>query len=135
MVKYPGIYRWKFKIRRLPKGGWWTLILGVWKTKNKPYPVTNDCFTFTGGGPNEYGYAFNAAHGHRLTANGCNSAGGEYGRTCKKGDIVEIVLDLYEFTFGVRINDKDYGVMYQVENTEYRVAFCNDVKWVCIEML
>ena len=114
---------------------WWELIFGVWKTKASPQPVIDDCFTFTGEGPNAYGYAFNAAYGHKLTSNGGNSAGGEYGRACKEGDIVEIVLDLYEFTFGIRINDKDYGVMHQVENTEYRVAFCNDIGGVCIEML
>ena len=48
---------------------------------------------------------------------------------------MEIVLDFYDFTFGVNNGDKDYGVMHEVENTEYPVAFCNDVNSVCIEML
>lgn len=53
----------------------------------------------------------------------------------KKGDILEITLDLHEQTLSFKMNDKDHGVAYSnIKPTKYRLALTTSVP-TTIEML
>ena len=113
--------------------------MGVWKVQNGD-PTTNQCFTDT-----EHGsYAFISSYG-RLTdssdlgnyvINGESDTEAKYGIACKQGDIIEMHLDLEQFTIQYVINNKDYGFAFKnIENTKYRAAVCVDCDGNGIKLL
>ena len=52
----------------------------------------------------------------------------DYGRTCVDGDIVEMILNLYDLTLSYKINNKDYSKAFDVEKTSYRAAISSYYK-------
>ena len=117
----------------------WELVLGVWKIKTQSCPVTDDYFTNTTNneGDYEWGYAFDLGWGQKINPTGDSAGGGQYAKKCAQGDIIEVVLNLDAFTIKYNINNEDYGIMQQVENTEYRIAVAsyNNVSGSSIKML
>ena len=90
------------------------------------------------GGPGDYkwGYAFDAPAGVLIGKSGQSANGPKYGEKCVKGDIVEIELDLNQFTLRYRKNDKDLGISHKdIEDTDYRVALSTCNENMIIEML
>ena len=46
-----------------------------------------------------------------------------YGVDCQNGDILEMILNLNQYTLRYKINGKDYGVAFEdIEKTKYRAA-------------
>ena len=143
IVKSPGIYRWRFKISQLAHTSvqydmYWSVVLGVWKIKSARKPPSNTYFANTGKkvGYNLWGYAYDTTTGVLIGSKGTNADGPKYGQKCRKGDIIEIELDLNEFTLRYIINDKDMGISHKdIEDTEYRVALSTCEKGAIVKML
>ena len=137
----PGVYKWRFKLNHVPKlsYSYWGIILGVWKITAAQEPKTKKSFPSITNyqGSHKWGYAFDAMNGTLVNARGDNAkTGGEYGRRCVTGDVVEVVLDLDVFTIKFNINDKDYGFAHKdIEDTEYRIALTTVYKGPIVEML
>ena len=139
-ARAPGIYRWKFMVHEIPESfSSWALVLGVWKTKSADKPLTSTHFTNStkNGGTYEWGYAYDLSYGNLVSHSGSNSNGPKYGAKIKKGDIVEMILDLNIFTLRYKTNDQDMGIAFKgIEDTEYRVACSSEhSSGVKIEML
>lgn len=119
-----GKHVWKFRIEGTARG-WWYFI-GVWKvgsgemlvdkwfnsnTADNSYTFSANCACLPDpSSPNQGGMAYSKLEKY-------------YGTVCKKGDIVEMHLDLYERTLAYSINGKYYGIAYEnIEQTKYRAA-------------
>ena len=129
----PGKYVWKFKLNAIPTSfgdehnEYWGIILGVWKINSGPSPLVSTYWTDCGsGGTWKYGYAYDITAGTLVDCTGSNAAtGGEYGKKCSAGDMVEMCLDFDTSTLKLIINGKDMGVSHQdIEDTEYKLALC-----------
>ena len=141
ICKSPNKYHWKFKIKKYDgqhKG--WNNLIGIWKINTKP-PALNDGQHFTS--IQHGGYAFISSYAKISDASvaGCYVRNGNYsdrtnyGKRCVEGDIIEMYLDLKKFELSYSINQKDYGVAFNVKNTEYRAAVMIDHKDNAIELM
>ena len=96
-----GIYIWKFELTKVDK--WrYSIAIGIWKTK---FEI-------------EIGWeVVNAPLGpHTKDQNEAPS----YDKTCRQGDIVEMILDLDKLQLGYKVNDIDYGILFDnIEKTKY----------------
>ena len=64
--------------------------------------------------------------GALVDAKGDNARlGGQYGKKCKTGDVIEMYLDFDKCTLSFNINGEDMGCSHQnIEKTEYKIAIC-----------
>ena len=138
----PGIYKWKLRLNHVPNlnYSYWAVIIGIWKTKSSKEPVLDTSFasiTTKKTYPWSWGYAFDAMNGTLVNSSGTNAkTGGEYGKKCKTGDIIEIILDFDKLTLKFNINDQDMGIAHSdIEDTEYRVALSTGFDAPIIEMI
>lgn len=135
LVEGKGTHHWTLRIRECEHGYCaWNMVVGVMKIEDgKQRPIycydrqsklyhRNSHFT-----ANERGYAFigNLA---RLTND--HGAGRQYGCPFnKKGDVIDLYLDLKHRTLSYSINDRGYGVAFHgLERTRYclAVTFCGN---------
>ena len=141
VAKSPGIYRWRFKLVNVPvlSYSYWAIILGVWKTQSADKPPVHTHHASTGNRKGQYlwGYGFDVMNGTLVDAPGSNAKeGGDYGKKCVTGDIIEIELDLkVEFTIRFNINGEQGKIAHNVEDTEYRVALSTYYIGPIVEML
>ena len=110
-----GIHHWKFELIKFNIDQW--NLFGIWKT-NSGVPLLNTCFT----NKRNNGYSFVATHGKLLNLNDFYMCGKEYGKKCKKGDIIDMYLNMNKLQLSFAINDKNYGKAYDIDNTQYRAA-------------
>ena len=145
IISPTGRYQCKFELLNIPRETvnydiYWMIILGVWKIKSAESPITDSYWTGAGrgtGGEWTYGYAYDLGAGTLVNAQGTNARlGGQYGKKCKTGDIVEMCLDFDKLTLSFAINGQDMGPSHQnIEATEYRVAVCTGESDVKIKIL
>ena len=141
-VSSPGKYHWRFKLEKVAPNtsvsDYWCIVLGVWKTNCGTAPVVNNYYTKCANwkGQYKYGYAYDITMGTLISADGGNAGGGNYGKRCKGGDIIELCLDFNAFTLKLIINGEDMGISHnEIEDTKYRVALCTFHTGSIIEML
>eukprot|EP01083_Nonionella_stella_P178411 630144_1 len=102
-----GVHRWRFLLK---KSDDYTVHIGIWKTKHQL--VTDDYLT-----DDKACYSYSVFHAGLLGA-----GNDSYGRRCTQGDKVDMLLDLNKLELSYFVNDKDYGVAFRVDETEYRAA-------------
>ena len=73
--------------------------------------------------------------GQKIKPTGRDCSGGLYGKQCVVGDVIEMVLDLDAYTIKYKINDRDHGIMHQVEDSTCWLAFTSQFSNVMLEML
>ena len=141
-----GIHRWTFRIINISD----EMNFGIYKVISRT-PATLDLSDRFFSAANN-GYAYEAKNSMDKTASDGNLMKPEsmshhvwksYGANCKDGDIVEMILNLEEYTLSFKVNDIDYGVAFEdIEKTKYRAAIfmyvygSNDhLKVGCIELI
>ena len=131
-----GIYRWTFKIIDICD----ELNFGIWKTNSATKPDTVHRFFRD----KDSGYAFEAKRGKLMDPSYFDYVELEsYAKCCNNGDVVEMILNLEDYTLSFKVNDIDYGVAFKdIEKTEYRAAifiyaygYGNTAKVGCIELI
>ena len=117
-----GIFSWKFRIEDNSNGTDWEgggkFMIGIWKVKDKE-PVKDTYFT-RGGGVKGYGFEPNGAI--LTNDNGNVDDALEYVRRCRKGIVIEMILNLDELVLSFKIDGEDYGKAFDVEGCKYRAA-------------
>ena len=120
--KYSGCIRWKFEIEQICDRGW-CICIGIWKwnhqniASNQSYLCGDEC-----------GYGLVLPKGKLVDPDGgtsylskqyidTNKIGG-----FKKGDLIEMYLNMNKLELGYVINGIDQGIAYKVENTKYKAA-------------
>ena len=116
------IYNWKIKfvdVDLSKTNNTWKTIFGI--IKNDDELMKSKLQTFFIGDKDSYGFV--GSQGMK-TQTPYTSEGIKYGEILQNaGDIIEIVLDLNNYTLSYIMNGTDYGVAYEVEsNVEYRLA-------------
>ena len=102
-----GKHHWQFKII---KNG--SIVIGMWKCKDGN-PPKSDYFWY-----NNKGYGYCTGNGYT----GHGSSLREYGIKCKADDIVDMFVNFDDLTLRYSVNNKDYGVAWEIENTQYKCA-------------
>ena len=139
---YPGIYRWKFKIRSRGKNvdhnNVWNLIFGVVKEKDSINNyITSDAFDTGGEGGIQCGdvaIGFISVVG--CVTRGSGNYGKRYGIKCDTKDIVEMILDFNKLELRYCINGIEYGKAHSIDKDgRYRAVVTLAEKNGCIELL
>ena len=113
-----GKHEWKFKINHIDSYCW--IIIGVWRIQENVQPPMDVYFTK---GDDEKGYAFWTQGKKTKILNG--AAGPTYGRKCKTGDVIDMTLDLDNWTLGFKINGVSFGDAFvDIKQAKYRAAVC-----------
>ena len=106
------------------------MLFGIWRVeKDKTPPI--DTF-FTQG--KHAGYAFHACGNITSVDTGFSSAK-TYGKVCKKGSIIQIVLDMELLQLSFIIDGVDYGKAFDVKAGEYRAAVWLQHAQSCVKLL
>eukprot|EP01084_Bolivina_argentea_P082427 149253_1 len=108
-----GVYRWRFKIKTLPK----FLDIGIWKVDSNKIPIKRTSYLM-GKRDNRF-YSFDAVNG-TLVDPKRSSFMRSYAVACKDDNIVEMTLNALDLTLSFGINGNDLGNAFKVENTSYR---------------
>ena len=108
-----GVHCWRFELMNVDPD-LYTITIGVWKTRHE-IDTSKGILT----NREVYGWVC-TDDGDEPSLIDCD----EYGeKSCQKGDIIDMILDLNKFELRYCVNDKDYGVAYEgIEQTEYRVV-------------
>ena len=109
-----GRFKWKFQLTKM---SFTEILIGIYKIKPELELQTDSFFTKGGG----KGYAFGVTTS-KLTNRTGYTWGGKYGKKCKTGSIVEMILDLNELTLRFIIDGIDYGKAFDIEKCKYRAA-------------
>ena len=114
-----GIHIWKFKCNNPCTDSEEADMIGI-VSNHEPYLTLHEYFDYYAGGANDaYGFAMDGRLNNPETGVGW---GGAYGVECKIGDIIEMRIDFKAETLSYKINEKDYGVAFEIQNEEYRAA-------------
>ena len=119
-----GIFSWKFKVESIRDTfAGFNPMIGIWKVKNKVDKPPLGKF-FTADANYNEAYAFDPGEAKLANPNGYFDSLDKYkyGKKCKKGTIIEMVLNLDELTLGYIIDGVDYGKAVDVVQGEYRAA-------------
>ena len=112
------IHRIRFKILSKVMSGRCNFVIGIRKLNAGPLPI-NTYFS-TG---SKTTYAFRGASGYLDNHDsGGNGDGGKYGQILKQKDVIEMIVNFNDLTLKYIINNKDYGVAFKIEETEYKAA-------------
>ena len=122
-----GIHRWKFRILYVNDEHYW-MTIGVFKTKTDKSRVSAcrvDNFS------EEYGY------GWLVNYQQISARWSRYGhRDCKAGDIIQMILNLNDWTLRYILNGKDLGVAWNnIEKTTYKAVVSANNKDDSIEFV
>ena len=108
-----GTHRWKFKIDNINPANY-TFVIGVW---NIGYDADCNNSMFSKAAKNKL-YGWNSAGG-QITRG--RSYFKSYGKPHKKGDIIEMILNLYKLELGYTLNGEDYGVCWSnIDEGKYK---------------
>ena len=120
-----GIHSWKFKINAHYR---YSITFGVWKMMNERDNSRLVQNTIPG---QSYAWIANVAKKSIGQGNW-----DPYGSTIIQGDIVEMILDLKDFTLRYRRNDEDFGIAFQnPEKTEYTAVVSAYGEGTIIELI
>ena len=123
--KYSGCVRWKFEIEQICDRGW-CICIGIWKWNHQNITDIMVNQSYLNGF--ECGYGLVLPNGELVDPDGGTSyLSKEYIDTnkigrFKKGDIIEMYLNMNKLELGYVINGINYGIAYKVENTKYKAA-------------
>ena len=128
-----GVHCWKFRFVRVDED-YYTFTLGIWKMNypiDAEHAIRSDLYR-----NKAYGWmCVDESDQVNLTkGDGCLYK--DYGETtCKQGDIVEMVLDLDQFTLRYIRNGEDLGIAFEnIEVTEYVAAISMYRKGDAVEL-
>ena len=132
-----GIHSWTFKIHRLYTNYWGSsLDIGIWKINQEPpKPTIIDDNQFYGSCKDyyKYGYAFDSVRGKILKDNKFTT---NYGKECKNGYVIKMILNLIDMELSYCINNINYGFAYKIEKTKYMAAiYVGTFEEFCIELV
>ena len=86
-------------------------------------PPTDGFFSARGSRKSSNGYGFSCTDMSLVYPNGGYTGYKKYGVQSKNGDIIEMILDLDNYTLKYIVNGKDYGFAYDdIEKCKYRAA-------------
>ena len=116
-VVHSGIHRWKFKLIEFNDTN---AYIGVFKAQTQPKfddnPYLDD------GHYRGKSYAIDLYYAKTTCG---DTQAHDYGVRCKKGDVIEMALDLHKLELRYNIKGKDYGAAFQnIEQTSYRACVC-----------
>ena len=110
-----GKHHWRFQIET-PDGE--AIDIGIFKEECD----SKRCIDSYPGKQANEAYMFSTS-GHVNTYNEANAWYKQYGKKCKSGDIIDMVLDFDDLSLSFSINDKSYGKAHEnIEITQYRAA-------------
>ena len=132
-----GIHIWKFKVNHY--NSW--LMFGIWDTNYDRQKKINSgigeeantayVFDFKEARLNKYD---KICHYHN--SNGQNwTDNGSYGIKCETNMTLSIYLDFHQLTLSFIINNKDYGVAFNIKKGEYSVAVSSGGTGDAIELI
>eukprot|EP00485_Elphidium_margaritaceum_P010455 CAMPEP_0202704204 /NCGR_PEP_ID=MMETSP1385-20130828/16923_1 /ASSEMBLY_ACC=CAM_ASM_000861 /TAXON_ID=933848 /ORGANISM="Elphidium margaritaceum" /LENGTH=459 /DNA_ID=CAMNT_0049362177 /DNA_START=239 /DNA_END=1618 /DNA_ORIENTATION=+ len=143
-----GVHRWQFKVVQLKQdimdGSDWTSCIGIYRLSGKErnaddedcsdWPVNNhfiwDNQQFTG-------YGFCVHSGKIKVYDNVNEycVSTDYGVECKRGDVVELIVDMNRLQLKYAINSVDYGEAFHIQAGTYRAAVNLDIPNDSIQLL
>ena len=111
-----GIHVWTFKI--LNNYYNYSIEFGIWKTK---FPVNTLSLLYDCNKGAQYGWRSTSRY---LTQGDTDRKDIKYtDRICKTGDIIDMILNLNEYTLSYKCNGDDYGIAFKdIELTTYRAV-------------
>eukprot|EP01084_Bolivina_argentea_P034575 64017_1 len=110
-----GVHSWRFKIEKVCDYGKndWTTTIGIFDATENMSIACNDVFV-------RYGIGFGYQMGHIVNCDADDFT--EYGIRCKKGDIIEMIVDCDKQELKYIINGVDYGKAFDIDKKKYRAA-------------
>lgn len=115
-----GIYAWKLRVDCLgttSRYRWPTI--GIWKVESETeLPPTDRWYTRI----TNKGYAFDVMRARLTTKHGNLSSANTYGKGCKTGTVIEMILDMNNLSLKYIIDGVDYGKAFDVEVCKYRLC-------------
>eukprot|EP01083_Nonionella_stella_P126425 382661_1 len=113
-----GVHRWRFKILSYSNNA---IDIGLWKSKYG-IQLEKAARLMQKGKGKLYMYCVTYAYLSKGDLGDGRHDVDSYGTRCVKGDIIDMILDLNKLELKYVVNDKDYGVAFNVEKTSYKAV-------------